>query len=1068
MALGDDVPVVVADRRWVWLRPTVATTLREVADTLAAYGVNVRHGDGVVVEGRVVPADVTLPRAGVHAGTQLGHGVRPPPDAPGDGWIDVVVTGGDGSGVLHRLPPGRFLLGSAEGLALRVAGRGVVPHAAVVRVGGHRDRPQVSVTHLAGPALTVGEGTVDDVASWPLGAPLIVGTALMHWSATRDAGDVVRPAHTMDGEGHTDVVWWRVHRRRGRQRTQAATHDVQPAPADVAPPPLAPGVVAATTSAVMAALVRQPWLAVVALSSLTATGGWWLSARMRSRRRRLRWVVMRDEQREQRAHQARLERPALHDLMAMADGRRVGLWERRAQHHDDVWHVGLGRGHERLGDGDWWYDVPVVVSLGPGARLGVAGRGAVPLARAMLAHLVTHVGPADVSLRVQCAEDDDRFSDLEVLPHARCSAAHQVVLVVDPGPGARAASGLDPDAAWVVVDERELGDRVEAWCTTVVRWDGTPHEVEVTHGGDVVARVVPAGVTGPWLHELVRRLVVWHDTEACGSTIGPEASDQLGVSWAQCHGVDLDPTSVVRRWATQRGGVPGLLGWSDGGVVQVDLVRDGPHALVAGTTGSGKSELLRTLVTSWAWHMPPDRLHIVLVDYKGGAAFDACARLPHVVGVVTDLDGDTSSRVLMALQAELTRRERALRAVGVRDVAQWRDDLDSRAPPRLIIVVDEVAALVHERPEVVTALVALAQRGRSLGVHLVLATQRPAGVVRDDVRANTELRICLRVADRADALDVVGDARPAFFDRGQPGRALLRSGAGTVCEVQVIDTSRTWDTAPPAVDVRPHGWQPSRGSVTAPVRHGPSTLDTVVDLLATVAQSHGYPKPGGLWRPALPAVLEHDPDSDDHTIVGMLDDVAHQRWLPLRCDARGHAVIIGGPRSGVTTALARIVATRADHQIIEWRAGEPCAPVMERLLAVLDERAAGPVSQPAITVLVDDVGALRRRWEHELGTAAWQISGWWDRLLAEGPTLGVVLLAGADRMASCGSTLIAVATTRWLMRPLDPLDPAHLGVRWPVAQGQVCPPGRLVDATTGLVGQVAFSTPSTMCTVRSA
>jgi S-DNA-T family DNA segregation ATPase FtsK/SpoIIIE len=357
-------------------------------------------------------------------------------------------------------------------------------------------------------------------------------------------------------------------------------------------------------------------------------------------------------------------------------------------------------------------------------------------------------------------------------------------------------------------------------------------------------------------------------------------------------------------------------------------------------------------------------------------------------------------------------------------------------------------------------------------VHLVLATQRPAGVVRDDVRANTELRLCLRVADRADALDVVGDARPASFDRRQPGRVLLRSGAGEVVQVQVVDTSRPWESESPSVQVRAHGWQPLADAAThATTRagsHGSSTLATVVDALAEAAVEHGYERPGRLWQPALPVELSLQPGTDDGTVVGMLDDVEHQRWLPLRCDPTRHAVIIGGPRSGVTTALARLVATRSDHHVVEVPANGPCTPVMERLLTVLDDRQRRPADEQPITVVVDDVGALRRRWEHELGTAAWQIAGWWDRLLSDGPAVGMVLIAGADRVASCGATLLSVAGTRWLMRPLDPLDPAHLGVRWPIGPGEACPPGRLVDVATGLMGQVAFSTPSTMCTVRSA
>ncbi len=202
------------------------------------------------------------------------------------------------------------------------------------------------------------------------------------------------------------------------------------------------------------------------------------------------------------------------------------------------------------------------------------------------------------------------------------------------------------------------------------------------------------------------------------------------------------------------------IGWSGDGTVDIDLVRDGPHGLIAGTTGSGKSEFLRTLVVAMAAEVSPDHLNFVLVDFKGGATFDTCDRLPHVVGVVTDLERGLAERVLVSLDAEIRRRERLLRAAHADDLTSYRRNaVDPLA--RLVVVIDEFAALAKELPDFLPALVGIAQRGRSLGIHLLLATQRPAGVVTDDIRANTNLRLALRLQDRSDALDVVGDDRPA-------------------------------------------------------------------------------------------------------------------------------------------------------------------------------------------------------------------------------------------------------------------------------------------------------------------
>ena len=196
---------------------------------------------------------------------------------------------------------------------------------------------------------------------------------------------------------------------------------------------------------------------------------------------------------------------------------------------------------------------------------------------------------------------------------------------------------------------------------------------------------------------------------------------------------DLDCESVIATWraAATTPALQTALGADVEGPVTVDLVTDGPHALVGGTTGSGKSELLRTLVAGLALGRGPEQLSLVLVDYKGGAAFDRCRELPHVVGVVTDLDDHLAERVLRSLEAELRRRERALRSAGVADLASYhrarQRDPTLDPLPRLAIVIDEFATLAAELPDFLGALIGTAQRGRSLGVHLVLATQRPVG-----------------------------------------------------------------------------------------------------------------------------------------------------------------------------------------------------------------------------------------------------------------------------------------------------------------------------------------------------
>ncbi len=188
----------------------------------------------------------------------------------------------------------------------------------------------------------------------------------------------------------------------------------------------------------------------------------------------------------------------------------------------------------------------------------------------------------------------------------------------------------------------------------------------------------------------------------------------------------------------------------------LDLKNEGPHALVGGTTGAGKSEFLQSWVMGMAAAYSPDRVSFLFVDYKGGAAFADCLHLPHTVGLVTDLSPHLVRRALTSLRAELHYREHLLNRKKAKDLLELQREADPDAPPYLIIIVDEFAALATEVPEFVDGVVDVAARGRSLGLHLILATQRPAGVIKDSLRANTNLRVALRMADEDDATDILG------------------------------------------------------------------------------------------------------------------------------------------------------------------------------------------------------------------------------------------------------------------------------------------------------------------------
>ncbi len=270
------------------------------------------------------------------------------------------------------------------------------------------------------------------------------------------------------------------------------------------------------------------------------------------------------------------------------------------------------------------------------------------------------------------------------------------------------------------------------------------------------------------------------------SLIGRELADSSSAivdRWTQNDSIH-DRVSIEPQQRTKPGKLRALVGQAGLDALHLDLRTQGPHALVGGTTGAGKSEFLQAWVLGMAMEYSPDRVTFLFVDYKGGSAFADCVDLPHTVGLVTDLSPHLVRRALTSLRAELHHREHLLNRKKAKDLLELERRGDPDSPPALILVIDEFAALAKEVPDFVDGVVDIAQRGRSLGIHLIMATQRPAGVIKDNLRANTNMRIALRMADEGDSQDVIGDKQAAFFDPSLPGRGVAKTGPGRLVPFQ--------------------------------------------------------------------------------------------------------------------------------------------------------------------------------------------------------------------------------------------------------------------------------------------
>ncbi|MBO0748701.1 MAG: hypothetical protein J2O47_10125, partial [Acidimicrobiaceae bacterium] len=454
----------------------------------------------------------------------------------------------------------------------------------------------------------------------------------------------------------------------------------------------------------------------------------------------------------------------------------------------------------------------------------------------------------------------------------------RVVVVIDGARGFRALDGVaevlrhGPEVGVLALCLDEHANNLPEECNvTVVAEAGSVSRVAVRRKeAEPVTGVIADGMDPASAARLARALAPVVDL---APRRGRSGELPRTVRLLDLLGLGLDepsPADVVRAWSASPGGrsTEAVIGASATGRFSIDLRRDGPHGLLAGTTGAGKSELLQSLVASLALANRPDALSFVLVDYKGGSAFKDCRDLPHCVGLITDLDGHLAARALASLTAELKRRETLLAEAGAKDIEEyWAYTDGTSAPtlPRLAIVVDEFATLVEEVPDFVRGVVGIGMRGRSLGVHVILATQRPGGVVTGDLRANLNLRICLRVANPQESGDVIEVPDAARLSRDTPGRAYALTGYRdlTLFQAARVGGIRASDQAAPGaragVEVEPLTFAAAGATPPEVVQSaeggGPTDLSLLVEAITTAAREEGIATPPSPWLAPLPDVV---------------------------------------------------------------------------------------------------------------------------------------------------------------------------------------------------------------------
>lgn len=404
---------------------------------------------------------------------------------------------------------------------------------------------------------------------------------------------------------------------------------------------------------------------------------------------------------------------------------------------------------------------------------------------------------------------------------------------------------------------------------------------------------------------------------------------------------DLEQLQVGKRWSKnctyENMRVP--IGKKAGGklcFLDVHEKYHGPHGLVAGTTGSGKSEVLQTWILSMAVNFSPEDIAFLLIDFKGGGMANLFRQLPHLAGQISNLSGNQIRRAMISIKSEIKRRQCIFAEYQVNHIDLYtrfyKEHKAEKPVPHLFILIDEFAELRREEPEFMKELISVAQVGRSLGIHLILATQKPGGTVDENIWSNSRFRLCLRVQDRQDSSDMLKKPDAAYITR--TGRGYLQVGEDEIYEqfqagysgaAYIGNTKRDRSCAVRLTrtgqPVRSYaGKNPDQGFGSS----GTTQLDAIVNYLEKTAQTYHYGGSGRLWLPHLPKELyledlqayERNSRKEKNkrywhleAAIGLLDDPESQVQEPLYISfaEEGHLAVYGMTGSGKSIFLQTLL-----------------------------------------------------------------------------------------------------------------------------------------------------------------